>query len=84
MDFIWELVRPNGDITTLPGDLKPSVKLRDSFATYTSALSYTLSTDDIQSILRCTVQLEDETLDGYEAKDEEPIPYYSMFYEIHT
>ena len=85
VSFIWELVLHNDDAITLPS--YPSVHVSDhghvesdvhfNFTTYISTLNYTLPTDDIQRILRCTVQVEDETNGRYETKVEERLPSYS-------
>ena len=83
--FIWELVLPNDDVITLPSHLR--VRVSDhglgecdahfNFTTYISTLNYTLPTDDIQRILRCTVQVDDETTGRYEAQVEEHLPPFS-------
>ena len=45
-------------------------------ANYFSALDYIFSIDDIQSILRCMVHVDDKTRGSYEAQVEELIPSY--------
>ena len=81
MTFIWVLARRNGDLITLPAYSRPSTDVFRSWTQviYKSTLNYTLSTDDIQSILRCIVRMEDKIQGGsYEAMNEKPIPSYSM------
>ena len=74
--FTWELVRRNGDVITLPGF---SVKLNYRYGSYCSALNYTLSTDDIQSMLRCIARVDDETHGICEAKKEKRIHSYGKY-----
>ena len=73
MVFTWELVRQTGDIIPLLGHMIPIAGYRGE-ARYASILKYTLSTDDIQSMLRCIVRVDEER----EAKNEELIPFHGM------
>ena len=73
----WELVGRNGDVTTLPGYMTSAHRhSRRRGIKCMSALNYTLSTDDVQSILRCIVRVYDENFEAYEAKNEVRIPSY--------
>ena len=75
MSFTWELVRPNGDAITLPGSSVEPVH-QYSVVFYKSSLDYSLSTDDIQSTLRCIARLDYETYGSYQAKTEQRIHSY--------
>ena len=71
--FIWELVQQNGDVITLPGYIRD---IYHNETRYISMLNYTLSSHDAQSILRCVVLVDDDTLGRCESKDEERILSY--------
>ena len=82
VSFVWELVLPNDDVITLPSHLRVHVSdhghdesdVHFNFTTYISTLNYTLPTDDVQRILRCTVQVDDETNGRYDKRVEELLP----------
>ena len=74
--FVWQIERRDGNLTTLPGYMGTPSFDSPLDANYFSALDYIFSIDDIQSILRCMVHVDDKTRGSYEAKVEELIPSY--------
>ena len=76
--FIWELIRRSGVVITFTDYIKQSQELWYG-AKYIAALNYTVSTDDIQNVLRCTARVDGDTNGSYEANDEKHIPSYGMW-----
>ena len=78
--FTWELVRQNGDVITIPGNMmNVTYEGWDHLPYHSSTLNYTLKYDTIHSMLRCIMHVTgEETHGSYKAKIEERIPSPGM------